>query len=282
MRTRTIITWLAVLGWLLAFSVHNAASADTGNETKKPSAVSEADSKAPYLGVVLGPVHPALASHLADVTGKGRGVLVTEVGADSPAHHAGIGEHDILVSYDKQDLYSPEQLAKLVQNDKVDRDVAVAFVHQGKLKEAMIHLEEAPAKDIARSHTSLRLPLDEFIPFERFGWSPRGPRPNMTFKGDKSLSPWKSFQSLTLKKVDGDRFQASIEYRDPNGKSVTREFTGTRVELRNAIEQDQKLPEDARNHLLRSLDQQSPFGFLVEPREGDWKRESDDKEAADF
>jgi membrane-associated protease RseP (regulator of RpoE activity) len=194
MRTRTIITWLAVLGWLLAFSVHNATSADADNGSEKPSAAAEADAKGPYLGVALGPVHPALASHLSDVIGKGRGVLVTDVVAGSPAQKAGISEHDILISYDKQDLYSPEQLAKLVQNDKVDREVAIVFVHQGKLTEAMIHLAEAPAKDVARSRTAYRLPLDELIPFERFGWSQRGSRRNVTFKDDKAGSPWKSFQ----------------------------------------------------------------------------------------
>jgi membrane-associated protease RseP (regulator of RpoE activity) len=282
MRTRTIITWLAVLGWLLAFSVHNAASADADKGTKKSTTATEADAKGPYLGVALGPVHPALASHLADVIGKGRGVLVTNVVAGSPAEKAGVKEHDILVSYDKQDLYSPEQLAKLVQNDKVDRDVAIAFVHQGTLTKAMIHLEEAPAKDVTRNHTSFRLPLEDLMPFERFGWSQKGPRPNVMFKDDKSASSWKSLQSLSLKKVDGDRFEASIEYRDQDGKTVTREFTGTRTEIRKTIEQDEKLPDDARNHLLRSIDQQSPFGFFLQPQTGSWNRDSEDRGAAEF
>ena len=144
MKTRTIIALLALLGCLFAISIPSAASAD-GDKAQNPATSTE-KSKGAYLGLSLAPLHPALATHLADVIGKGRGVLVTDVVSGSPAYKAGIGLHDILVSYEKQDLYSAEQLVKLVQNDKPDREVVIGFVHRGELKEAKIRLEPSPSR----------------------------------------------------------------------------------------------------------------------------------------
>ncbi|MEZ6081498.1 MAG: PDZ domain-containing protein [Pirellulaceae bacterium] len=56
-----------------------------------------------------------LTSHLPEVSGEGRGVLVADVMDDSPVAKAGLRKHDVLVRYDDQDLYSPEQLVKRVQ-----------------------------------------------------------------------------------------------------------------------------------------------------------------------
>ena len=44
---------------------------------------------------------------------KGQGVLVVQVTPDTPAAKAGLRPRDILVNYDDQKLYSPEQLIKL-------------------------------------------------------------------------------------------------------------------------------------------------------------------------
>jgi hypothetical protein len=279
MRTRTIIALLSLLGCLLAFSVPNAASADADKATKNPLATDEP--KGGYLGLALAPLHPALATHLSDVIGKGRGILVTDVVGGSPADKAGIGIHDILVSYEKQDLYSAEQLVKLVQNDKPDQEVMIGFVHRGVLKETKIRLEQSPQREVARRETSLRLPFDDLIP-ESFGWLRNGSLGNVTFKEDKAEAPWKSFQSLTIKKMDGKRFKASIDYRGAGGKTLSREFTGTREEIRKSIEQDDTLPDHARSHLLRSLDQQAPFDLVPRTLGGTWNQPSQNGPAAEF
>lgn len=280
MKTRTIIALLALVGCLLAFSIPKAASAD-GDKGAQKSPASTEESKGAYLGLALAPLHPALATHLSNVIGKGRGVLVTDVVGGSPAYKAGIAIHDILVSYEKQDLYSAEQLVKLVQNDKPDHEVLIGFVHRGELKEAKIRLEPSPSREVARQHTSFRLPFDDLIP-ESFGWLRNGSPGNVTFNEDKAESPWKSFQSLTIKKMGGKRFEAAIEYRDQGGKTISREFTGTREEIRKSIEQDDTLPDDARSHLLRSLDQQSPFDLVPKTRGGRWDQPSQDGTAAEF
>ncbi|OAI51586.1 hypothetical protein AYO47_07025 [Planctomyces sp. SCGC AG-212-M04] len=265
---------------MLVISAPNAASADADKGTKNSTASLE-EPKAAYLGLTLAPLHPALATHLSDVIGKGRGVLVTDVMGGSPAYKAGIGIHDILVSYETQDLYSAEQLVKLVQNDKPDHEVTIGFVHRGALKETKIRLEQSPAREVARRQTALRLPFDDLIP-ESFGWLRNGALGNVTFKEDKAESPWNAFQSLTIKKMDGKRFEASIEYRDQDGKAIAREFTGTREEIRKSIEQDDTLPDHARSHLLRGLGQQSPSDLVPRTLGGTWDQPLQDGQAAEF
>ena len=72
-----------------------------------------------YLGVGVEAVPSALEKQLPTLNNQG--VLIAEVAKDSPAQHAGLKPYDILVSYDDHQLYSPEQLVKLVQNDKPGR-----------------------------------------------------------------------------------------------------------------------------------------------------------------
>jgi membrane-associated protease RseP (regulator of RpoE activity) len=274
-----MIALLALLGCLLAISIPSAASAEADKGAQNP-ATSE-KSKGAYLGLSLAPLHPAVAAHLSDVIGKGRGVMVTNVVGGSPAYQAGIGLHDIVVSYDKQDLYSAEQLVKLVQIDRPDREVVIGFVHRGQLKEAKIRLEASPLQEVARQQTSFRLPFDDLLP-ESFGWLRNGSLGSVMFKEDKAESPWKSIQSLTIRKTGGKQFEASIEYRAQDGKTMSREFSGTRAEIRKSVEQDDELPNEVRSHLLRSLDQQSPFELIPGAPGGRWDQPSRNEPAAEF
>jgi hypothetical protein len=113
-------------------------------------------------------------------------------------------------------------------------------------------------------------------------WLRNGSLGNVMFKADKAESPWKSFQSLTIRKTGGKQFEASIEYRAQDGKTISREFKGTREAIRNAIEQDDELTNDARSHLLRSLDQQSPFELAPKASGGRWDQPSRNEPAAEF
>src|SRR5271170_863146 len=85
-----------------------------------------------YLGVVVKPVSPEVATQLGDLLGKEQGLVVDQMTADSPAAKVGIQKYDILATYDDQKLYSVAQLMKLVRADKAGRKVSLGIIRSGK------------------------------------------------------------------------------------------------------------------------------------------------------
>jgi len=220
-----------------------AQAADTkANDDTPRTANSEvpATKTQAYLGLGIAPLHRSLISHLLELIGDNRGVLVAEVVAGSPADEAGLEQDDILLGYDDQKVYAPEQLIKLVQNDQPGREVTLETIHAGKRRKIKVTLGEqqivAPAAHARRASR----------------WLPEGPLRRLT-EAEREAR-WGSFDSMSLSRVGDDQFKAEIKYRDDNGKIETHTFQGTREELRNDIEGEKDLPANERNHLLRSLD----------------------------
>jgi len=220
----------------------------------------------PYFGIAAVPVHPALVEQLPDVFGKANGVLVASVLPGSPAEKAGLKIHDVLITYDGKDLSSPEQLVKMVLDDKPGRDVTIGYIRAGKRHEVEVHLVQG---------TALSVPA--VIPDLPF--APGLPKPTaddeLINDGPTDKTSWTTFEALTIKKLDDGRYTAEINFRDRDKQLIKREYTGSREEIRKAVKADKDLPADEREHLLRSLDQQtSAFSLLPEVlRRLDWKRD---------
>ncbi len=92
---------------------------------------------------------------------------------------------------------------------------------------------------------------------------------------NKTASPWESFDSLTLKKLDDTRYRAEIDYLDKDGQKQHHQFEGTREEIRLQIETEKDLPANEQEHLLRGLNLQDESimpDFWYGPR---WGREFD-------
>lgn len=244
-----------------------------GDEKDKPPAEANKVAKAPagaerhtaFLGVAIDEVHPAIASHLPDVASDEQGVLVREVSENSPAAKSGIKKHDILKTYDDQKLFSPEQLLKLVRNDKPGREVTLGLIRKGKTETVKVKLGEhtVTAAQQQLEETSPRT----VAPWLRM-WGQRG-KPG----SEVGRPNWNSFDSMTLKKLDKDRFHASIKHTDKQGKMQTHEFEGTRDEIQKKIEADADLTPEERMHLLRSLDLEGPgfpFRLFLEEPEFDF------------
>ena len=66
--------------------------------------------------------------------------MVRRVETGSPAEKAGIKPYDILLSYDDQKLFSPEQLTGLVRSDKPGRVVKVRLLRRGQIHELSVAL----------------------------------------------------------------------------------------------------------------------------------------------
>jgi len=96
-----VLLFAFVLG--IALLIPAVAGAQPAKDQGQIDSGAKIPTTEPYLGVGAVPLHPALTAQLPEVTGKGRGVLVANVMKGSPAEHAGLKVHDILISYDKQD-----------------------------------------------------------------------------------------------------------------------------------------------------------------------------------
>lgn len=257
----TYLFW-ASLAALLFGAGRTAASASeptTGDVASPPVIADETEPTQPYCGISVSPLDPVLTAQLPDVTEKGRGVVVANVMKGSPADKAGLKQYDIVLSYDQQDIYSPEQLVKLVRNDRPGREISLRYVRGGKLKKATLTLGEMPTSPEVRSHAARR-------PLESFGNEADRrelKRQHTERERDRQNDPqpWATFESLTISKLADGRYQAKIEFRDADSELLHREYTGTRDDIRQAIQKDKDLPEDERQHLLRSLDQQAPLGL---------------------
>lgn len=216
------------------------------NAPTKPE--SRADrSEMAYLGLEAEPLHPALASHLPSTPTHGQGVLVAYVEPDSPADKAGLKEHDVLISYDDQKLFAPEQLAKLVRADKPQREITLGIVRGGKSQQVKLTLGSRPNEsEIPQGYFEPRMPGD-------WNWGfPEQPTLRMQQRRNPD-SAWESFDSMTLRKTGDNKFKVEIAYLDKSGKKQQHTFEGTRDEIRHDIEQEKDLPASERSHLLSSL-----------------------------
>lgn len=258
---RICLKAISATGAFLAVALSSAAASfAVGGDSRSASGAAETLAQA-YCGIGVAPLSPTLTAQLPEVTGKGRGVLVATVMKDSPAAKAGLKVHDIVIQYDKQDIYSPEQLVKLVHNDKAGREVIVTYVRAGKVLETKMTLSKASAPGEVRGRMARSASGDEgqaAVGRERARQS--------------DPAPWASFESLTVSRLEDGRLKAQIDFRDQDKKIVHREFIGTREEIRKALEQDKELPADEREHLLRTIDQQQPhlFQFVLPRSLRDW------------
>jgi len=219
-------------------------TAKTDSDSSRRSGRSEAREHRPYLGIGIEPLHAAMLRHLPQLVRDGRGIMVTEVHHDSPADKAGIKAHDIITSYDDQRLYSPEQLAKLIRNDKAGREIKLGVIHDGKAEDVSVtlgdHHDIHTRRDADQTHRMIRGPMAERIR-------------NRLVSDSEHLHSWTTFDAMTISRVDKDHFKAEVKYRDKEGRTETRTFQGTHDELRKAIEAQTDLPDSEREHLLRAL-----------------------------
>ena len=91
-----------------------------------------------YLGVGLQPV--AIPEHLREKLGNipESGLIVLSVAAESPAHQADLQLGDILVSLDRNNLTSIDELQAILRGDIVGRSVSAMLIRGGERVEVQI------------------------------------------------------------------------------------------------------------------------------------------------
>jgi hypothetical protein len=95
---------------------------------------------------------------------------------------------------------------------------------------------------------------------QRFGRGFGSKLPNMpslpkvdpdAFSSSSQSSSSTNFSSINVNKIDGDRYRAEVKYKADDGEIRELIVEGTTDEIRDAAEQDDKMPAKVRQQLLR-------------------------------
>ena len=199
----------------------------------------------PFLGIRVEPVNPAFVSHLAEAQRNGQGLLVVGVLKGSPADKAGIKVHDIVMCYGDQKLFSPRQLAALVREGKSGEKVHLTVLREGKSETLKVTVGEH--QRLARGESEK--PEQGLTPGSEQQAASGNRQAQSSRPGD-----WESFDSMTIKKLGKDKFNAEIEYLSKDGKIDHKTFEGSREEIERQIGNQKDLPKGEAHQLLRSLD----------------------------
>jgi membrane-associated protease RseP (regulator of RpoE activity) len=242
----------------LAMTAPLIATTASAAESTTPAAASAVQVQSGgYLGVLVGPVPDALRAQLGGVLPSGQGVLIRDVEAGSPAAEAGLKAYDVLIGFDDQKLYSPDQLTDLVRGDRPDTTVKLSLVRAGSVQNIQVTLGQVEAQpEAAVPQLGMRVPRHH-------------PGPYATSPGP-SQGNWESFDALSLKKLEDGSFKAAIQYRSDEGKLVKQEFTGSLDSIRQQVMGEQNLPPVERHQLLEALSARDyffpPTAEWVDPR----------------
>jgi membrane-associated protease RseP (regulator of RpoE activity) len=191
-----------------------------------------------YLGVTIDRLPEPVRAQLPETIPREQGLLVEQVMQDSPAARAGLQPFDILLQYNDQKLFSPEQLTRLVGSDSGGQPVKLTVVRGGKVSTLDVTLgESSPPQAMNR--------LSAIPHYPAVGPAQQGQEVNGKV--------WESFDSLSLDKVGDDKYKAVIGYLADDGTHKRLEFQGSRDEIRQKILAQKNLPATERNQLLDAL-----------------------------
>lgn len=234
----------------LALALPTAAVlADPASQQSAPAATPQVATTGAHLGVMVRNLPPFMAAQLPAEIARGQGIMIVQVEPDSPAAKAGLQNYDVLLSYDDQKLFSPDQLLALVASDQPGREVTLQVVRNGKVQSLQVQLGQRtapPARPMPR-------------PWQPTPWQmphPMMPMPPMQGPEQTPGSVSGTFESLHVEKLDNGRYRAAIEYIGPDGKKLSHVYEGSRNEVRQQIQQSQDLPMPARKQLLNALGMQ--------------------------
>jgi hypothetical protein len=198
-----------------------------------------------YLGVTINRLPDPVRAQLPDTIPREQGLLVDQVMEGSPAEKAGLQPFDILLQYNDQKLFSPEQLTRLVGSDTGRQPVKLTIVRGGKVSTLDVTIGET------RLPESAKRPGPELHPLHRYHQRQYGGPGPQALPGNEKV--WESFDSLSLDKLKGDNYKAEIGYLAKDGTHKRLEFKGTRDEIRQQIQAQKDLPATERDQLLDAL-----------------------------
>jgi hypothetical protein len=169
------------------------------------------ETKGTYLGVTVAPVPEALYAHLSDLP-RDRGVIVTQVIADSPAARADLRRHDVLLTYDDRPIKDAEHFTRLIRADKPQHRVHLTLLRGGRERTAEAMLALGPVLPDLVKKTEEKEPVKHF-------------RTGAANKVNVAVTP-----------LDEKQLAVTIEYFD-EGKLQEIKCSGTAAEIAKRVQE---------------------------------------------
>lgn len=259
------------LGVLLSQATLAASNEPAG--TDKPAMTVQKTGTA-WLGVWIENIPVALGNHLLTVLKKDQGLIIQKVSPDSPAQKAGLQTHDIIAKVNDQEIFSKQQLSKLIQSHQPGTTVELAIVRQGKLTAKAVTLEAMPKRHSAPMPPKHYPGMPPMPP--QFGtgrhWLPPmhepffGPNFDRYFEQQfkhrfkdfdapmGQQGSWAQFESIQIQSTGKDQHRAEVKFEDSEGNKKHFVFEGNFNEIRQQIMAADDMEEDKKRSLLQALD----------------------------
>lgn len=268
---------LAILGFV--FSVTGFAGQAVYAEIKAadpvpPEQQSQAVKPA-WLGIWIDDVPATLGKHLSSYLKQHQGVLIKDVSADSPAAKAGLQEFDIIAKMNDQEIFTREQLTRLIRSIPGQTTIKLTLIRQGKLITQDVILEDAPEQSLHQPKGSSNHPFPHghFAPFSSphkqsmpSPWSSpffhQGPgqfKP-MPPSGSQQSS-WSEFESIQIESTGDNKHRAKVKHKDSDGNTREFVFEGTREEIKEQIVKLDDMDKKTKQSLLQALDMNTRMPF---------------------
>ncbi len=103
-----------------------------------------AQTSAAYLGLRVQELPAHVRAHMPDNIAKNQGVIVDWLEDISPAADDGIKQYDVLISYNKQPITTPNEFYKKMQATKTGDKIDITLVRQGNVLTIPITTSDAP------------------------------------------------------------------------------------------------------------------------------------------
>ena len=272
MHTERHIITKTIVVILMAISV----AAGTGGKTNHGSR--------PYIGVKIdpNPLPRLLAKHLK--LEDGRGLLVVNVQANSPADEGGIEKDDIIVRFQNKDVNNYEQFVNDIRQAGAGEKVTLEVIRSGKnIKIDLVTAEAAKitqAKPKWKYPFSAKKPLENIRPGRIFRKGPDDQKWQQMPFGPFGEIPWmhdytKPFSRYYYNKDDGNGQKHEITVDgDPDNPDSRITVKIRNEKLQSTIGEIDEMPEEFRNAALDAI-QNARSSIMKIDLYDDWPGEID-------
>ena len=289
MKNLALITFIITMMGLSSLTVQ--ADMGSTSESEKNTIIESHSKHVSWLGVQIQNIPLSLARHLSSLLKQNQGILVNKVSVNSPAAKSGLQMYDIIIKFNNQEIYSPQQLSQLIQNSEAETKVQLTLVRQGKLINKEVILKSSPNQSLSmqQQHPQPLSPMESWAKMNIPNWvndsffnSQFNDRFNNRFNHwngynygsqpmDQTLNNlsdqqhnWTQFESINVKSIGADQFHANVKYKDKNGHQKEFIFEGKIEAIREQILAQNEMDEEKKQKLLQVLNMQhtyqSPFG----------------------
>ncbi len=208
-----------------------------------------------WLGIWVQTLSSPLRAQLSSLITSDEGLMITRVEPNSPAERAGLRQFDVLLSFNGQKLYSPEQLFSLVYHTPADESVNLQVIQQGQLQSLSTSL--SPRKTRTLAQTRRQPPPYSWRPY----YQPPPPPVPKTVPPVQDMTAWDLFESIEVKTLPDGRYQATVSFKDASEEVKTFTFEGKKSEIVAQIETLPELPAAKKQALLKALNMRPDMAF---------------------